>query len=118
MELKGILKYVDFDCQIKEDGQCKRDWGARCCCSNCDYKVGFLDIIPEDLIPVYAKKFSKNTGFWRRGKGCILDHKLRATICLTHHCNHDDQQFARSIRRIRHMLQDQQERILDIEKEK
>lgn len=87
-KLKGFTKYIDFNCQINEDGGCKElTLSTRCCCSNCHDNAGFFRIMIDKDISAYAKKFTK-LGFYRESKGCILPREMRSTTCLTTHCNH------------------------------
>jgi hypothetical protein len=92
-------KYFPYNCQF-DDGMCKegrkgkkeRKWPIRnsmCCCDCCGQSVGYFRYIFESDIGYYAKKWSKKTGFWRKGKGCILDRKYRSRTCLTHNCSDD-----------------------------
>ena len=106
LRIKGIFKYIDFDCQINntprtKSGRCKR---ALCCCSNCSSSNGYLRIIPKELLKKYARHFSVETGYWRKGKGCILNHTMRSTTCLCYNCNQDDKQFSSSISQLKSIL--------------
>jgi hypothetical protein len=49
-------------------------------------------MIDKDLA-YYARHFSIKTGFWRKGKGCILSRKMRSVTCLTHHCNDEPKNY-------------------------
>ena len=87
--LKSLFEYVDFDCQHNEDGGCKELSESRmCCCHDCFDRGGFFRVLIGDDITYYSRKFNvrEKTGFWRKGKGCILPHKMRSVICLTHFC--------------------------------
>jgi len=119
VDAKGIFKYIDFDCQISNNtkhksGHCKTFNGAFCCCHSCKGSAGFLRIIPEDMLKKYARHFSVKTGYWRQGKGCILNHIMRSTTCLTYNCNEKDPQFQRGISQIRNILSDAERKIVKI----
>ena len=95
-ELKGLFYHINFDCKIGENNQeCKyyKDGGytdttMTCCCNDCLDRVGHLDLLTKP--PEYfSRKFSCKTGFWRKGKGCILPREHRSITCLTYHCNHN-----------------------------
>jgi hypothetical protein len=113
--LKGFIKNIDFDCQINPKGGCRVTPNSiRCCCSNCYHNAGFFRVMIDTDIIKYSKQFSIRTGFWRKGKGCILPHKMRSVTCLTHHCNHDHiEYFGYGIMTIRHKLHDLRRRILN-----
>jgi len=88
-ELKGFIKYINFDCQIKKSGGCK-DWpdSSNCCCNDCLSSVGYFQQMIDSDFVYYARRFNAKTGFWRKEKGCALPHKMRSVTCLTHHCNY------------------------------
>jgi len=87
--LKSFFQYIDFGCRINKKGGCKDTPESKmCCCYGCLDSAGYFRIILDKNITYYSRKFSVNSGFWRKGKGCILPHKMRSTTCLTHHCNH------------------------------
>ena len=118
-DAKGIFKYIDFDCQISNNtkyksGHCKTFNGAWCCCHSCKGSVGFLRIISEDKLKRYARHFNVKTGFWRQGKGCILNHTMRSSTCLTSNCNNNDPQFQRGISQIRNIIYCSEQRILTL----
>lgn len=83
---------IDFGCQFDDQGKCNGsevpwiDYDPACCCKDCAFKVGYLDIVFEDDITKYAKKFSLKTGFWRKASGCILPRKMRSRTCLLYSC--------------------------------
>jgi hypothetical protein len=60
-----------------------------CCCSGCRSCFGFLYQLPEsyNVIQFYAEHFNGETGFWRKGTGCILPRSHRSSTCLTHNCD-------------------------------
>jgi len=87
--VKGFFEYINFDCQIKKDGTCKEYKTKGCCCTDCLDRCGYFLMMLNEETGYYARHFSVKTGFWRKGKGCILPHKKRSIVCLTHHCNHD-----------------------------
>ena len=90
--IKGFIQYVNFDCQIDPTtGGCKETPHAvKCCCSGCYDSAGYFRRINDIDLTKYARHFSVKTGYWRKGKGCILHHRMRSTTCLTHHCNNND----------------------------
>ena len=90
--LKSLFKYIDFDCQHNENGGCREFSNSKmCCCNNCFNKGGYFRVLIGDDLAYYSRKFNvkEKTGFWRKGKGCILPHKMRSAICLTYYC-HDE----------------------------
>lgn len=119
--LKGLIEFVDFDCQITEKGckgqgrsiECNK---SKCCCSDCSKKMGYLELISKKDLSLYIKKFSVKTGFWRKGKGCILPHSYRSNTCLTYHCNRSfegvDLRFFHSMSVFDRMLQKAQNYLL------
>lgn len=61
-----------------------------CCCSGCkDFNGHFGSRWPNNLetLEPYAKYFNKNTGFWRKDKGCALPRHMRSLTCAFHVCN-------------------------------
>ena len=114
-DLKEFIQYLDFDCQINPKGGCRVTPNSlQCCCHNCYHNGGFFNIMMDTDITKYSKHFSIRTGFWRKGKGCVLPHKMRSITCLTHHCNHDHiEPFAYGIMTIRHKLHDLRSKLLD-----
>jgi hypothetical protein len=91
-KLKGFFRHINFDCQIKKSGGCKENSEfLKCCCSDCLWSIGYFRRMLDKDLTYYSKHFSFKTGFWRKGKGCILPHKMRSVTCLTYHCNHSYQ---------------------------
>jgi len=87
-QLKGFIQYIDFDCQINPKGGCKETpVSLQCCCHACYDSAGYFRRMIDTDITKYARHFNGKTGFWRKGKGCILHHRMRSVTCLTHHCN-------------------------------
>lgn len=95
-ELAKLTTKINYDCGFMDE-KYKKNRNKMCCCSNCLEYVGHLDIkffnhydtdeyIEKELL-YYAKKFSKNTGFWRKNKGCILPRERRSITCLTYNCS-------------------------------
>ena len=111
--LKGLIQFIDFDCQLNDTGGCKDTPGAtRCCCNNCVWNGGFFRMVLDKDLKYYARRFSVNTGFWRKGKGCNLPHRMRSITCLTHHCNHERKDdFSKGMVQIKYQLQQMRERI-------
>lgn len=86
--IKGFFQYIDFNCQINATGGCKETPKAlKCCCYDCYGSGGYFRRMLDTDITKYARHFSVKTGFWRKGKGCILTHKMRSVTCLGYHCN-------------------------------
>lgn len=96
-EVAAKTAKVDFGCDFKDDN-CKYQrvngsWSSKpdrvemCCCANCETKIGYLDAIPVGTARKYLRYWSKKTGFWRKGKGCILPRKMRSPTCLLHICH-------------------------------
>jgi hypothetical protein len=108
--LKGFFQYIDFHCQINDDGECKHQTSPQCCCFGCYDNAGFFRKMIDADITWYARRFYK-TGFWRKGKGCILPHEMRSCTCLGHHCNHDKKDFSAGIRAIQTELYKVRDRI-------
>jgi len=96
IELAKLTSKINYRCYF-ENGKCKEKREEMCCCSNCKNCLGHLHIkffdcyykekdIEEELL-FYVKKYSKATGFWRKGKGCILPREKRSSTCLGYNCN-------------------------------
>lgn len=88
--LKRVSGYIPFPCEFDKDGQCNGKGVSKdhmCCCGGCKDSVGYLNIVPESDIPFYAKWYTGKTGFWRKGKGCILPREYRSSTCLTFYCD-------------------------------
>lgn len=112
--LKNFIKYIDFDCQFNSKGGCKETpTSLRCCCYSCYENAGFFRVMIDTDITKYSRHFSVKTGFWRKGRGCVLLHKMRSTTCLTHHCNRRKQYygFGYGIMNIRFRLQEIRDKI-------
>jgi len=111
--LKGLIQYIDFNCQINETGGCKNNPDIlRYCCNDCLSNAGYFKIMLNRDIGFYSKIFSAKTGFWRKGKGCVIPHRMRSTTCLTHHCNHSTHKdFSDGMLLIREQLNSLRKRI-------
>jgi len=59
---------------------------AASCCLSCRSAVGHFNNVNGDTLTLLAEKFDAKSGFWRKGRGCLLPRKLRSTTCLTHYC--------------------------------
>lgn len=112
-KMRGLFKYIDFSCQMTDTGGCKEGHGPICCCHNCYDSAGYLRVVPEDKVKQYAKQFRGKIGFWREDTGCVLPHKQRSKICLCHHCNHEDKQFAEGLYYLKRMIEKDEHRIID-----
>jgi hypothetical protein len=93
---------IDFKCDFK-DGVCKTRSGAHtnnftvysmevtmCCCGDCRIRFGYLDLILKEDVAMYARHFNEKTGFWRKGKGCILKPSMRSRTCIFYSCLKDN----------------------------
>ena len=100
MKLAELTSYLMFDCDFNKKGLCKirrkytsalDDRAQMCCCSGCRPCLGFHYELSADysIIEFYAKHFNEETGFWRKGKGCVLPRKYRSSTCLTYNCDHN-----------------------------
>lgn len=60
-----------------------------CCCGGCAGSVGHADTFPKDTryLEEMASYFNAETGYWRKGKGCILPRKYRSVTCLLYNCS-------------------------------
>ena len=96
-ELAKLTKYIDYGCDFDKNGICKKyrqgslgttENRVMCCCNNCARNNGFLDIIPAStyLQHKYCEMYDDNTGYWRKGTGCILPRKMRSYTCLQYNC--------------------------------
>jgi len=101
-KLAAMTRNIDYGCrfgkQIKNGVQDKqatcskqREYNTTdemCCCSSCNTKLGYLKFIQNDpkVIKRIAGLFQPKTGFWRKGKGCILPRKYRSAVCLGYRC--------------------------------
>lgn len=92
MLIREATSAINYDCQFK-DGKCKSNvssYNPRCCCQGCAGALGYLrgglNKIPlgsdKEILPLFSEK----TGFWRKGKGCILPRKYRSVVCLSFNC--------------------------------
>lgn len=116
VSVKGLIKYIDFQCEIVEGGCKETPYAKRCCCHDCKNNVGYIHLMFEHDLKFYARHFSGKTGFWRKGKGCILPHHRRSTTCLTHNCNHTDKgykHFAKGIFEVGRLLKATRVAIID-----
>jgi hypothetical protein len=89
--LKKLTERIDFGCRFDKNGKCNAKGTnykheKQCCCVDCDLRVGYLDVIHEIDVSYYAERYNKKTGFWRKGKGCILDRHKRSKTCITYVC--------------------------------
>jgi len=112
--IKGFIQFIDFDCQINPStGGCKETpHSVKCCCHDCYSRAGYLRRINDTDLTKYARHFSVRTGYWRKGKGCILAHRMRSTTCLTHHCNNDgDYSFSVGIGTLKNRLRELRDKI-------
>lgn len=90
-----LTELIDYKCDFDESGICverRRHKGTNemCCCSGCATTVGWNPVLPKAKkdLKILAKFYSRKTGYWRSGKGCMLPRDLRSSTCLTHKCGH------------------------------
>ena len=112
-QLAELTGEVDFKCDFDEKGQCRglRErspgmWRSapQCCCQDCPMTVGYHNNISEDQAKVMKKRWSKKTGFWRKGKGCTLPRMYRSPICLTYDCRYDSGGRAKQYKALREVM--------------
>jgi hypothetical protein len=116
--LKKLTGSISFGCEFI-DGKCqdtrKMEWVGNhpaCCCKDCGRSAGYLDIILEKDIALYARKFTSKAGFWRKGKGCILPRKMRSIVCVTYACQELD-----GLYELKRIMGDREDRLVrDFEK--
>lgn len=89
---------IPCDCGFK-DGFCRHNGSwydsyvgpkserEKACCRYCGTRVGYLKKVNPDHLETYARFYSKENGFWERGKGCLLPIPLRSHICIRYRCN-------------------------------
>lgn len=97
---KALLALVDYGCDFR-NGKCidsrrkkiHRRWAdpekpGMCCCRGCASNSAYMDYHPRlpEAITFLTETYDSETGFWRKGKGCIIPHKWRSQTCLGHYC--------------------------------
>jgi len=95
--IANITEYIDFGCRFVKSGKCKniRNKGGHrrastatgCCRSFCTYNNGYLRKIPKSAEKEILSLWSTDSGFFRKGKGCVLPRKWRDEICLLYECS-------------------------------
>ncbi len=88
--LKMLTELIDFGCGFDGVEGCRKGAGEKCCCSSCKPSFGHFRIFRQSNVAKLAWHFNKETGFWRKGRGCILPRKLRSITCVTYHCSTDE----------------------------
>jgi hypothetical protein len=102
---KGMLQAtaaIDFKCNFDSDGVCdgKRPnpcfdhpcfdpRQAMCCCQGCMNTSGYFHdrvLATRRELVYYTNRWDPYLGFWREGKGCILDRGRRSITCVYHNC--------------------------------
>ena len=94
--IAAMSSLLTFACDFKDSKCMGERRPPMCCCSGCrDFNGHFGSRWPNELdkLEPYAKYFSKNTGFWRKGKGCALPRHMRSLTCAFHVCNTTKQEF-------------------------
>lgn len=84
---------LDYKCNFK-NGTCKeaRKYPEHslltvgCCCTHCKSYKGYLEKIETAELGTYLSLWNCRTGFFRKGKGCILPRRLRSKTCLQFSC--------------------------------
>lgn len=90
-----LSSLFDFACNFGGD-KCAGKRIEECCCKSCAYSLGhFNRCWPNDLetLSTYAKEFDKDTGFWRKDKGCALPRHLRSLTCSFYVCMETREEF-------------------------
>ena len=95
--LANITEHIDYGCVFNKSGRCKnkhfpklssipkvRLVFKRCCCEHCN--DGYLERIPKSAEKEILSLWSPHSGFYRKGKGCILPRKWRSEVCLVFWC--------------------------------
>ena len=98
---KTITAYFEYPCDFDKYGRCLKRRSPMCCCSNCGIYIGYLDKIRpvgnikqvSEMIKKYARLYNKETGFWRKSKGCALPRNMRSTTCLGFICFSIERRF-------------------------
>ena len=92
-----MSSFLTFACDFDKKGKCA---GGRqsemCCCQSCGGTIGYLGSYwpnSTKTLAKYARRFDKITGFWRKGKGCILPRELRSLTCSWHVCHNTRSAF-------------------------
>jgi hypothetical protein len=95
--LLAATELIDFECGFDESGMCKdrqcivddRPNAPMCCCSGCAYTNGYhrdkVMCKPSEL-RYLRNRFDPYLGFWRPGKGCILERSRRSITCVFYNC--------------------------------
>lgn len=93
--LSGLFNFpCNFDGETCAGKSANKD--KRCCCSNCRYSTGhFGKCWPNSLrtLSLYAEKFDKEDGFWRKNEGCILPRHRRSLTCAFYICPKIQEEF-------------------------
>lgn len=93
--LHRLTEQVNYDCIFDEEGRCgARAYSDKGCCTGCADTIGYHQILPgikiewkhAPAIEFMAQRFSPDTGFWIKDKGCSLPRELRSGMCLSYHC--------------------------------
>jgi hypothetical protein len=93
--IANLLEHLDFGCDFDDKGVCARNrahpdiyptgqYEDRGCCSFCPTTKGYLE--EEADFGEVKHLFDKNTGFWRKGVGCILPRENRSKPCSFYYC--------------------------------
>jgi len=88
-EIAELTEYIDYGCKIVPGvDRCSHNEmiSEGCCCRGCQNVIGYRITMSQNEIPILAKYFNKDTGYWREGIGCILPRKHRSITCLSHKC--------------------------------
>ena len=111
-----LTALVDYGCNFKR-GKCRNNGigysrsNKMGCCNGCNRSFGYLRNIPMDweYIVRIARLFNKETGFWRKGKGCVLPVELRSAVCLGYVCtttkDHQKAKLSKPAKRLLKLLE-------------
>lgn len=110
-ELIGLKKSTNYIGKCKfENGKCNgfpywvpKDSPA-CCCHGCANEVGYLGYMLESDIEYYAERFDRKTGFWREGKGCLLNRSMRSRICLCYICSKEKKNIHKLLNQLKNTM--------------
>lgn len=91
---KILTEHFNYPCFFDKYGRCLNYNIPTYCCTGCNTAVGYIGYIRpnedvkqiKEVIKRYARLYNKETGFWRRSKGCALPRNMRSTLCVGFVC--------------------------------
>jgi len=94
-KIANLCDQIDYKCDFDDEGKCRhtrknevsKEFNKMCCCASCYSASGYLRAIPPKSHKRINKIFSEKTGFWRKGKGCVLPRSLRSSMCMSCNCH-------------------------------